>query len=55
MIEVAHVLLSRKVDYRDLGPDYFLRRNQEAIERRCVRQLQRLGYHVTLTPQEATV
>lgn len=55
MIEVAHVLLSRKVDYRDLGPDYFLRRNQEAIQRRCVRQLQRLGYHVTLTPQEATV
>jgi transposase len=55
MIEVAHVLLSRKVDYHDLGPDYFLRRNQEAIERRCVRQLQRLGYKVTLTPQEATV
>ena len=49
MIEVAHVLLSRKVNYHDLGPDYFLRLNQKAIERRCVRQLQRLGYQVSLT------
>ncbi len=49
MVEIAHTLLSRQVDYRDLGPDYFLRLNRQVIERRCVHQLQKLGYRVTLT------
>jgi len=41
-------LLKECVPYKDLGPDYFLRRSQEAIQRRCVRQLQQLGFRVTL-------
>jgi transposase len=51
MVEIAHTLLSRQVNYRDLGADYFLRLNRQVIERRCVHQLQKLGYHVTLTPE----
>jgi transposase len=53
MIEIAHILLARQVNYKDLGPDYFLRLNQKQVQRRCVRQLERLGFHVTLTPQAA--
>lgn len=52
MVEIAHTLLSKKVDYHDLGPDYFLRLNRKAVERRCVRQLQQLGYQVSLTSQQ---
>jgi hypothetical protein len=48
MVEIAHVLLTRKVNYRDLGPDYVLQLNRKAVERSCVRQLQQLGYQVTL-------
>ena len=52
MVEIAHVLLSRKVNYQDLGPDYFLQLNRKAVERRCVRQLQQLGYRVALTHEQ---
>jgi transposase len=48
MLIAAYWILKEGVPYKDLGPDYFLRRNQEAIQRRCVRQLQQLGFHVTL-------
>jgi hypothetical protein len=34
MVEIAHVLLSRQVDYQDLCPDYFLKRNRQQIEYR---------------------
>jgi transposase len=36
--------------YRDLGSDYFTRRNPDRTTRRLVRQLEALGHHVTLTP-----
>lgn len=48
MLVAAYWILKEGVPYQDLGPDYFLRRNQEAIQRRCVRQLQQLGFRVTL-------
>jgi hypothetical protein len=41
------------VPYQDLGADFFARRNQQAIERRCVRQLRELGYEVQLNPKAA--
>ena len=34
--------------YRDLGGDYFTRRDPERPTRRLVAQLERLGHHVTL-------
>ena len=34
--------------YRELGGDYFSRRDPERATRRLVFQLERLGHHVTL-------
>jgi transposase len=41
-------MLSTGAPYRDLGADYFTRRDPERQTRRLVKQLERLGHHVTL-------
>jgi transposase len=48
MLVCTYYVLKENTPYRDLGQDYFMRRNQQATERRCLRQLQQLGYEVTL-------
>jgi len=48
MLVCVYHVLKKATPYRDLGPDYFLRRNQEATKRRCLRQLEQMGYAVTL-------
>ncbi len=53
MIEAAYYILKNRVGYRDLGPDFFLRRNQDAIRRRCLRQLQQLGLEVEVREKAA--
>jgi len=40
--------LSTGGTYRDLGPDYFANRDPERQTKRLVKQLERLGHHVTL-------
>jgi hypothetical protein len=50
ILVAAFHMLRRDQPYHDLGPDWHLRRNAEAQERRLVRQLEQLGHHVTLTP-----
>ena len=52
MLIAAYYILKNRVPYQDLAPDYSPRRNQEAIQRRCVRQLNQMGYEVQLTPKE---
>ena len=44
----AYWMLTRDEPYRDLGPDWLARRNDEAHTRRLVAQLERLGHSVTL-------
>jgi transposase len=44
----VYYLLQRGTTYQELGADYFLERDKQAVERRCVRGLERLGYKVTL-------
>ena len=39
--------------YRDLGGDYFQRRDPERATRRLVARLEELGHHVTLAPAAA--
>jgi transposase len=39
--------------YRDLGGDYYQRRNPERRTRRLLAQLEALGHHVTLEPMPA--
>jgi transposase len=55
LVAVAHSLLgviwhmlTRNTPYRDLGADYFLRRDQQNLIRSHVRKLEQLGYQVQL-------
>jgi len=50
VLVVVYHLLTRQSDYADLGADYFEERDREAVQRRCVRRLERLGYAVSLVP-----
>jgi transposase len=46
----AYYMLKRDEPYRDLGPDWLGKRNEEAHTRRLVAQLQRLGHTVVIDP-----
>jgi len=50
MLVIAYHLLSRQQPYSDLGNDYFHRRQSEVYKNRLVRQLERMGFEVALTP-----
>lgn len=50
MLIAAYHMLKNDVPYHDLGPDFFSRRNREAIQRRCLRQLHELGLEVEIRP-----
>ena len=41
-------MLTTGETYRDLGADYFTQRDPERQTKRLVKQLERLGHHVTL-------
>jgi hypothetical protein len=43
-------MLTTGETYRDLGGDYFTRRDPERQTRRLLAQLERLGHIVTITP-----
>jgi transposase len=55
LLVIIYHVLGRKVEYRDLGPDYFDRLEPERVKRYLVKRLQALGYEVTVTPREAGV
>ena len=42
------IVLDRGEPYADLGGDYFLQRDQETTKRKALRNLEGLGYQVTL-------
>jgi transposase len=46
----AYYMLSRDEPYRDLGPDWLRRRDDESHARWLVSQLARLGHTVVLDP-----
>lgn len=50
ILTIAYHLLARDTTYEELGPDYFQQRHRERHTRRYVRQLEQLGYRVTLAP-----
>jgi len=41
-------MLKNQQPYRDLGADYFDRRNVEQLKRSLIRRLERLGLQVTV-------
>lgn len=48
ILVIAYHIISRKEPYRELGADYFERRKPEATAKRLARQIERLGFQVTL-------
>lgn len=48
ILEIAYYIMRDGVTYEELGADYFQRRDAERATRRHVRQLEALGYHVTI-------
>lgn len=53
ILVIAYHLLQHGTEYDDLGPRYFDEHDRQAVERRLVRRLERLGYAVALTPAAA--
>jgi len=50
ILVIAYHVLTRKEPYRDLGPNYFDEHDRQAVERRLVRRLEKLGLKVTIQP-----
>jgi len=48
ILVIAYYLIQRKEPYHELGGDYFDRRNPEAVSKRLVKRLEKLGYQVSL-------
>jgi transposase len=45
---ISYHLLTRGQEYSDLGANYFDERDRNAVQRRCVKRLEKLGYSVQL-------
>jgi transposase len=54
ILTIAYHILSRGTTYNELGPDYFEQRHRDRTIRQHVRQLEQLGYHVTIAPTAGT-
>ena len=54
ILVIAFHMLSRDEPYRDLGPDWHDRRDDDAHTRRLVAQLEHLGHTVHLDPASLT-
>jgi transposase len=50
ILAIAYYVMRDGVTYHELGPDYFQRRDRERTARRHVKQLEALGYVVTVQP-----
>lgn len=48
ILEIAYYVMRDEVTYHELGADYFDRRHRDRTKLRCLRQLEALGYRVTL-------
>ena len=49
LVIVYHVLM-RHEEYHELGGNYFDERDKQAVTRRLVQRLEKLGYNVSLQP-----
>jgi transposase len=55
ILQAAWHVLSKGVEYKERGGDYFDRMNSEQTKTKLIRRLERLGYEVELKPKQATV
>jgi hypothetical protein len=49
LVIVYHVLAEEK-DYQELGGNFFDEHDRQAVQKRLVHRLEKLGYEVTLAP-----
>lgn len=54
LLVTGYHMITRQVDYKDLGNNYFDERNKEAVKRRMVKRLEQLGFQVELKPATVT-
>jgi len=52
LLVILYHMLKYDREYQDLGADYFDRLEPERLRRYLVKRLERLGYQVSLTPNE---
>jgi transposase len=52
ILVVVYQLLRHETIYQELGGNYFDERDQQRVERRLVKRLERLGYQVSLAPAD---
>jgi transposase len=50
IVVIIYHLLEDQVSYRELGGNFFDERDHQAVEKRLIRRLERLGYQVELQP-----
>lgn len=50
LLVTGYYMITRQMDYQDLGANYLDERNKEAVKRRAIQRLERLGYQVELRP-----
>jgi transposase len=48
ILRIGYHIMQRETVYQELGADYFDQRHRERTVRRHIRQLEQLGYRVTL-------
>jgi transposase len=54
LLVIIYHILSTHEPYHELGADYHAHRTAQALERRAIRQLESLGYVVSLQPKDPT-
>jgi hypothetical protein len=55
ILQAAWHVLSKGVEYKERGGDYFDRMNSEQTKNKLIRRLERLGYEVELKAKQAAV
>ncbi len=55
ILQAAWHVLSKGVEYKERGGDYFDRMNSEQTKNKLIKRLERLGYEVDLKPKQLTV
>lgn len=54
LLVAGYHMITKQMDYQDLGNNYFDERNKESVKRRMVKRLEQLGYQVELKPAATT-
>jgi transposase len=50
ILVIIYHLLNEETTYQELGGNFFDERDRQAVEKRLIRRLERLGYQVELQP-----